>query len=48
MTGAAVPFVLLAYLIAAALLATGIRNHEWANAMAGSCIIGCLTTAILA
>lgn len=48
MTGAAVPFVLAGYVIAVALLVTGIRRSEWANAMAGILIIVCLTSALQA
>jgi hypothetical protein len=48
MTGAAIPFVLATYLLAAALLVTGVRRGEWANTMAGIIVVVALTTALTA
>lgn len=48
MTGAAIPFVLIGFLVGAALLITGIRRGEWANVMAGIITLVCLTASLTA
>lgn len=48
MTGAALPFVLTGYILAAALILTGVRRGEWANAVAGIVVFACLTAALTA
>lgn len=45
---ASLPFILAVYVLSAALLASGVRDRAWANAMAGIFVATCLTYALAA
>lgn len=48
MTGAAIPFVLTAYVLGGFMLTLGIARAEWANFLAGIIVLVSLTAALTA